>query len=95
MSKPDASTSLRESYRHRWTLFVGVNQYVDAAFSNLSVCASDIQSVYDFLIANGYAPDRARLLLSPGKHEHLATRAEILSACFQEQSHSPSLSNAC
>jgi len=73
-------TSLQKVYSHRWALLVGVNHYTDAAISNLRVCASDVQAIYDLLIANGYESDRMRLLIAPGDPDYPPTRAEILSA---------------
>ena len=82
MTEPDSSSWSPKSAcpATRWALLVGVNDYVDAAISDLAVCASDVQAVYDLVTTNGYAPDQVRLLLSPGKSNPPTTRAEILSA---------------
>ncbi len=80
MIKPGSSPLLKKSYGSRWALLVGVNRYADAAISDLKVCASDVQAVYDLLTTNGYESDRVRLLLSPGEPNFPATRIEILAA---------------
>lgn len=76
----DLDSLLTKIYDHRWALLVGVNDYLDAAISNLKVCAGDVRAVYELLITSDYEPDHIRLLLAPGEITYQPTRAEILSA---------------
>jgi predicted MPP superfamily phosphohydrolase len=79
MTTPDL-TVLNRTYDTCWAVLVGVNEYVDPAISNLTVCAGDVQSVYDAITGSGYQPDRVKLRLSPDTPTASATRSRIFAA---------------